>query len=102
MNLFDIVCCITAVFILVTAVASLNDIKRTQTSKRWWTRRLGLLLVSVSMILIIASYFTVAAPYWNAIMQLTGLLGFALTWLTTPGMPPWWKYISCGAAEEDV
>lgn len=102
MNLFDIVCCIAAVFILVTAVARLNDIKRTQTSKRWWTRRLGLLLVSVSMIMLIASYFTVAAPYWNAIMRLTGLWGFALTWLTTPGMPPWWKYISRGDGEEDV
>lgn len=94
MSLFDIACTFAAVFILVTAVARLNDIKRTQTSKRWWVRRLGLLLISVSMIMLIASYFTVAAPYWNAIMRLTGLWGFALTWATTPGMPPWHKFIS--------
>lgn len=94
MNLFDILCIIPAIILLVTAVARLNDIKRTQSSKRWWVRRLGLLLVSVAMIIFITAYFTVAAPYWKAIMTLAGLWGFALTWITTPGMPPWNKYIT--------
>lgn len=94
MNLFDMLIVIAATLILITAVTRLNDIRRTQTSKRWWARRVGLLLVSVSMVMMIASYFTVATPYWNQIMRLTGLWGFALTWITTPGMPPWWKYIS--------
>ena len=39
----------------------------------WWVRRVGLLLVSVSMVMLIASYFTLATPYWNPIMRLTGL-----------------------------
>lgn len=94
MNLFDIMCIIAAVVIFVTAIARLNDVKRSQNSKRWWVRRVGLLLVSVSMVMMIAAYFTVGTPYWNQVMRLTGLWGFALTWLTTPGMPPWWKYIS--------
>lgn len=94
MNLFDMLIVIAATLILITAFARLNDIRRTQTGKRWWVRRVGLLLVSVSMVMMIASYFTVATPYWNQVMRLTGLWGFALTWLTTPGMPPWWKYIS--------
>lgn len=94
MNLFDILCVIAALLILVTALARLNDIKRMQNSKRWWTRRFGLLLVSVSMVMMISAYFTTGTPYWNQIMRITGLWGFALTWLTTPGMPPWWKYIS--------
>lgn len=94
MNLFAIVCIIPALILLATAVARVNDIKKEQNSKRWWVRRLGLLLVSVSMIIFIASHFLVASPYWKAIMTLTGLWGFALTWITTPGMPPWHKYIS--------
>lgn len=94
MNLFDVLCIIAAVLIFVTAVARLNDIKREQRSKRWWARRVGLMLVSVSMFMMIMSYFTVATPHWNSFMRITGLWGFALTWLTTPGMPPWWKYIS--------
>lgn len=94
MNLFDLACILAAVIIFITAIARLNDVKREQSSKRWWVRRLGLLLVSVSMVMLMASYFTVATPYWNQIMRLTGLWGFCLTWVTTPGMPPWWKYIS--------
>lgn len=94
MNLFDIMCVIAALLILVTAVARINDIKRDKSEVRWWVRRIGLLLVSVSMVLLIASYFTVASPYWNPTMKITGLWGFCLTWLTTPNMPPWWKWIS--------
>lgn len=94
MNLFNIVCIIAALIILVTAVARLNDIKRSQSSKRWWVRRSGFGLTSVSMLMFIASHFTISSPHWDAIMLITGLWGIALTWLTTPGMPPWWKYIS--------
>lgn len=94
MNLFDVMCVIPAIILFITAIARLNDVKRHQSSKRWWVRRFGLLLVSVSMVMLVASYFTVGTPYWNQIMRLTGIWGFALTWLTTPGMPPWWKYIS--------
>lgn len=94
MNLFDVLCIIAAFLILITALARLNDIKRTQSGKRWWSRRLGLLFVTVSMVMFIASYFTVEAPYWSQIRQLLGLWGFAITWITTPGMPPWWKWIS--------
>lgn len=94
MNFFDILCIIAALILLVTAVARLNDIKRSQSSKRWWFRRFGLLLVTICMVMFIASYFTTAVPYWKEIMQMCGLWGFALTWITTPGMPPWHKYIS--------
>ena len=94
MSLFDFVCIVAGVLVLITALARLNDIKRTQNTKRWWFRRVGLLLVSVSMTMVIAAYFTTGTPYWNDIMKGTGLWGFALTWITTPGMPPWWKWIS--------
>lgn len=94
MTLVDIMYVIAALFLLVTAVSRINDIKRDQNGKRWWIRRLGLLMVSVSMVMIIASYVTVPGPYWRNTQRLLGLWGFVFTWLTTPGMPPWWKYIS--------
>lgn len=94
MNMYDFACVFAALLILATAVARLNDIRKSQTSKRWWVRRLGLLMVSVSMVMFIASYFTVAAPYWADALQIIGFYGFLLTWMTTPGMPPWWKYVS--------
>lgn len=94
MNLFDILCITAALIILITAIARLNDIKRSQRSKRWWVRRVGLLFVSASMVMLIMSYFSIASPYWNPSMRIMALWGFALSWLTTPGMPPWWRYIS--------
>lgn len=92
--LFGVLCVIPALIILVTVVARLNDIKRSQSNLRWWVRRLGLGLVGISMVMLIASYFAVGTPYWSQIMRLCGLWGFALSWVTTPGMPPWWRYIS--------
>lgn len=94
MTLYDFLCVIAALLISITAVARLNDIKRHQSSKRWWVRRIGLAMVAVSMVMLMASYFTIAAPYWNPTMRILGLWGFLLTWMTTPQMPPWWKYIS--------
>lgn len=97
--IFVVMCCIPAAILLITAVARLNDIKKEQTGKRWWARRLGLALVAVSMMMVIASSFTVGTKYWFQIQMLCGLWGFGLTWITTPGMPPWWRYISRNDSE---
>lgn len=94
MSLYQLLCVIPAFLILITALARLNDIKRSQNSKRWWVRRLGLLGVFVSMTMFIAGFFFTFAPYWRATIALAGLWGWLLTWMTTPGMPPWWKYIA--------
>lgn len=92
--LYALVSSIAAIIILITAVARLNDIKKAQSSKRWWLRRLGLAMIIAAMMMVVSSYFVVGTPYWVPIQRLLGLWGFALTWITTPGMPPWWRYIS--------
>lgn len=77
--------------ILITAIARVNDISKELQSKRWQVRRVGL---SVSAG---ASAALLAAPLAGAYMNwgTTALIwGFALTWLTTPEMPPWWRWIS--------
>lgn len=94
MSLFELFCVIPAFLILVTALARLNDIKKTQTQKRWWIRRVGLLLVFVGMVLFIGGFFFTYATGWRQIMALCSLWGVLLTWMTTPGMPPWHKYIA--------
>ena len=94
MNIYDLLIVVAAIIILVTAVARINDIKKEQKSKRWWARRIGLFLVSVAMIMVVASYFFTQGPHWFQIARLFTLWGVALTWLTTPGLPPWWRYIS--------
>ena len=94
MNLYDLLCVLAAFLILVTALVRLNDIGREKTSKRWWTRRLGLLLTFASMAMFISAYFTAYAPYWKQIQVAMFLWGVLLTWMTTPDMPPWHKLIT--------
>ena len=98
LNLYDLAIVIAAVLIMVTALARLNDIKRDQNSKRWWFRRLGLLMVFTSMVLIVASYWTLNSPYWLQVQKLMMIWGILITWITTPpnpnGHPPWHKLIT--------
>lgn len=94
MNLYDVLIMIAAWFLLITGLARLNDITREQNTKRWWTRRMGLLGLIAAMGLRIGSYFGVYVPYWREIAEFLMYWGVGLVWLTTPGMPPWWKWVS--------
>lgn len=76
----------------VTAAARLHDI--TEIGKRWFVRRLGMILVaSGALALAVAPLlnYSNSFPTWRGCCL---YWGFALAWLTTPNMPPWWKYIS--------
>lgn len=79
--------------VLVTAVARLNDIGRHQMSKRWHVRRLGFIMVVVGCVTVGAAplYSGQIGFHWTA---LTLFWGYALTYFTTPNMPPWWRYIT--------
>lgn len=78
--------------IMITAMARLRDIQHM--GKRWQLRRLGLIFVGSGALVFCIDPFVGRLemfPSWK-----TTLLswGFALSWLTTPNMPPWWRYIS--------
>ncbi len=76
--------------IFLTAVSRINDI--TSTQKRYQLRRIGLTMSAVGAAgIAIAPLFGSDMPSWRGVMM---TWGWALTWLTTPNMPPWWKYIS--------
>ncbi len=76
-----------------TALARLNDIRQEQTQARWQMRRLGLMMVFAACLWSIIAPLSghSSMPTWKEVMLYSG---FALTWVTTPGMPPWWRYIS--------
>lgn len=89
-----ILCVIALLIIGITAVARLNDIKRDQLTLQWHARRLGLVLIGVAcVVLVVRPLYGFAAPSaWEALLY----WGQALTWITTPNMPPWHKYIVGG------
>ncbi|MBT9158800.1 MAG: hypothetical protein DDT26_00047 [Dehalococcoidia bacterium] len=77
--------------IVITALARVNDIRPEQASKRWHVRRAGLVLMGFGSVWLMGSAFVGDHPEWKDVLLYWGL---ALTWLTTPSMPPWWKYVS--------
>lgn len=91
---YDWVIIFAAFVIVLIALARLNDIKSSQNSKRWWARRIGLLMVFASMTMLIAGYFTIVDPIWHELKHGLMIFGFMISWVTTPNQPPFWKYIS--------
>lgn len=78
--------------IILTALARAYDIK--DLSARGFTRKMGMILVAASAASLLVSPllgYTLSFPLWRQVML---YWGFALAWLTTPNMPPWWKYVS--------
>lgn len=78
--------------ILITALARVNDITIELTGGRWHVRRFGLVLAGAGASALLASpLMTGDYPSWREVMLEAGV---ALTWFTTPGMPPWWRFIA--------
>lgn len=79
--------------IAATALARVNDIGQGKNSKRWHTRRVGLTMSAVgALALCVAPILALdGPPLWRDVVFKWGIF---LTWLTTPHMPPWWKWIA--------
>lgn len=89
--------------IAATAIARADAIGKDKVAKRWMVRRAGLAIVAGASIALMIGPLTkhVYPPSWSALMFFWGI---ALTWLTTPNMPPWWKFITGdyrGKVEDD-
>ena len=80
----------------VTAVARVNDISPEKLETRWHVRRAGLSIVAAAAVALILSPGTYTASWKDVALY----AGMAMTWVTTPQMPPWWKYITKG--EDDA
>lgn len=89
------------VAILVTCLARLDDIGLDKRAPNWQARRFGLILVGVGCVYLLVGPFSEEAvfPSWIGSMLSWGV---ALTWVTTPQLPPWWKYITGEYKQKDV
>lgn len=77
--------------IAITALARVNDIVAERTSLEWQARRTFLSLAGTCAVAYgVAPFWGDVFPSWLSVAMTWGLAG---SWLTTPGMPPWAKYI---------
>lgn len=79
--------------VAVTALVRVNDIGPEKMQLVWHVRRLGLIMAGAGAVMLMATPFGKAPSYptWRVVVLVWGI---ALAWLTTPGMPPWWLYIT--------
>lgn len=83
---------VSLTIIILTAVARLNDIGRDKMAKRWHLRRLGLFAVSIASAFI--GIYAITGKPFPAWLVTQFAAGVACAWLTTPGHPPWWQFIT--------
>jgi hypothetical protein len=84
--------------LLILAITSLvraNDIGWHLKNWHWNVRRFGFMLTGAAA----TGFMTEPVWHWHlrwlyVFCAMCLVWGFALTWLTTPGMPPWWRYVS--------
>lgn len=78
--------------IAITALARVNDIGPDRTTLEWQARRTFLSLTGTAAVAMsFAPFSSGEFPTWQSLALSWGLAG---SWLTTPGMPPWAKYIA--------
>lgn len=95
MNSWYLIAAPAWVILFITAVARLADMDRSQWAATDHARRLGMMGVGGMAIIMLAMPFTKDGwAYPSATWRTAGLSwSWALVWLTTPGMPPWWDFI---------
>jgi hypothetical protein len=84
---------IALLIVMVTSLVRANLIGHELTHKRWHVRRFGLVLVGLASVWLLLAPFGMVMdfPTWKEVLL---RWGFALSWLTTPGMPPWWRLMT--------
>lgn len=83
------------VILFITACARLADMDRTQWALTDHVRRLGMMGVgAMSIIMVLGPFTRDGWLYPSHTWRTCGLSwSWALVWVTTPGMPPWWDFI---------
>lgn len=95
MNAWFLIAVPAWLIIIATAAARLADLGRDQWELRHHLRRIGLTGVGAIAAVMLATPFTTdrwfyAAPTWRSVAI---AWSWALVWLTTENIPPWWDYI---------
>lgn len=75
----------------LTSLARANAIHEDSTGPQWDSRRMGFATAgSTALVYLVGPIFEIY-PNW---LELLMAWGVANVWLTTPNMPPWWKWWS--------
>lgn len=78
--------------IAITALVRVNDISQNKRGAVWNLRRIGLSFAGAGAFsYVFTPWMGGEFPSWASIIL---SWGFALTWITTPDQPPWWKKIT--------
>lgn len=97
---------------IITVIPRLNDIGKDKMTMVWHVRRLGLVLAGAASVGLIYLQFIPPDQTGDALRNYVSFMrqgrffdtmlhiGFALTWITTPNHPPFWKYITKGNSPE--
>ncbi len=73
----------------LTCLARANAISEDHTGPQWNSRRMGFAIAgSVSLMYLFGPIWD-QYPSWRSTLMAWGV---AMVWLTTPDMPPWWKW----------
>ena len=77
---------------LLTSIARINDISPTNKGWVWHARRFGLALIgSISLAFLYLPFS--AYPLFPSWLVTALFWGYFITWVSSPNMPPWYKYI---------
>lgn len=83
--------CAALVMMCLTCLGRLNDIGPDKIGYRWNLRRLGFIIVGLASVTLLGMPFGIFDfPSWSEVFMRWGVM---FVWLTTPGMPPWTKWI---------
>ena len=96
MNGWYLVSVVPWVVVFLTATARVNDIKLHQRNSIWHLRIIGLSASMGVAVVMLATPVTISTWYMPSATWQGALIAWAwgLTWFTTPGLPPWAKYIA--------
>ena len=89
--LWFIVSAISLLVCTITMVARANDL-RWRPGLKWQVRLLGFILVGALPVGIIGSEWV--TKQWPSPYEAIFRLGLMMVFVTTPYLPPWWRWIS--------
>ena len=96
-TLWFVVSTLSLVVIAITMLCRANDL-RWRPGLKWQVRLIGFILCGTSPIGVIGAEWMTQT--WPSPYEAVFRLGLAFVFITTPYLPPWWRWIS-GKEESD-
>jgi hypothetical protein len=85
--------------LLITVIARVNDLPIHQQSAFWDVRRMALVLLGIFTVAMLGAPLSGQYPSWRMVF---GIWGMAGVMVTSPHLPPWWKYVAHGSTNIPV